>query len=113
MAASTRDQQKDLIREALREQAAATAASGDRQSSGSPTKKATLMLPEPDSKAFHLEYGFFIAGECDDCGEPRFVSGNLAACCGCDSCNCHAHRMMFIELSVYTVGNRIFTVRAL
>ena len=98
MAASTRDQQKDLIREVLREQAAAAAASGGQQSSEPPTKKATLMLPEPDSNAFRREYGFCIAGECDDCGEPRFVSGNLAACCGCDSCNCHAHRMIRREL---------------
>ena len=87
MAATTRDQQKDLIREVLREQAAAAAASGGQRTSKPPTKKASLVLPGPDwpsSMAFHREYGFSIAGECDYCGEPRFVSINLAACCGCD-----------------------------
>ena len=90
----TRDQQKDLIREVLREQPPAASRAASAQP---PQPKKQRLDPFFDDLRIRTlsprhQWDLEISGPCKHCYQPRIFNQNFAGCCGCPDCRCLTHR---------------------
>ena len=120
MSAPTREQQKDLIREVLREQAAASAGGASQLATQPPAKKARTTdlndrIVDHRGRRRNYTYADLVnavsfedndndGGQCPSCDEWRLHTRNFVACCGCADCNCLVHRLLNREFYRHNIS---------
>ena len=120
MSAPTRKQQKDLIREVLREQAAASAGGASQPATQPPAKKARATqfsdrVVDRRGRRRNYTYADLVmavsfedndndGGICPSCDEWRLHTRNFVACCGCADCNCLVHRLLNREFYRHNIS---------
>ena len=86
----TRDEQKDLIREVLREQPPPASRAASPQPPQAKKQRLHPFFDEPRIRALsdRYQWDLEIYGPCDHCEQPKIWNLNFAGCCGCPDCRC-------------------------
>ena len=86
----TRDEQKDLLREVLREQPLAASRAASPQPPQAKKQRLDAFLDDPRIHTLfsHHQWDMKIHGPCRHCGQPMIWNFNFAGCCGCPDCSC-------------------------
>ena len=104
----TRDEQKDLLREVLREQQPTASRAASPQPPQAKKQRLDAFLDDP---RIHTLFGqhqwdMEINGPCDHCYQPRIFNQNFAGCCGCPDCSCpKCSRIADGARDLYLLGN--------
>ena len=86
----TRDEQKDLIREVLREQPSAASRAASPRPPSVKKQRLDPFFDNPRIRALsdRYQWDMKIYGPCVHCNQPKIWNDNFAGCCGCPVCSC-------------------------